>query len=56
LVDFDLILHVWLSERSAIRCSNVHLCTVVALVDILLKVFNSHDEGADLHVDVAVEE
>jgi len=59
LVDFDLIPHVWLSGRIAIRCSsvhrtNVHLCTVVALVDVLIEVFDSHDGGADLHVDVAV--
>jgi len=61
LVDLDLIPHEWLSGRSAIRCSNVHranvhLCTVVALVDVLVKVFDSHDEGANLHVDVAIEE
>jgi hypothetical protein len=29
---------------------------VVALVDILVEVFDSRDGGADLHVDVAVEE
>jgi hypothetical protein len=29
---------------------------VVALVDILVEVFDSRDRGADLHVDVAVEE
>ncbi len=45
----------------AIRCSsvhwaNVHLCTVVALVDVLVKVFDSRDGGANLHIDVAVEE
>ncbi len=61
LVDLDLIPHAWLSERSAIRCSsiyraNVHLCTVVALVDVLVEVFDSRDGGADLHVNVAVEE
>jgi len=61
LVDLDLIPHEWLSERSAIKCSNVHganvhLCTVVALVDILVEVFDSRDGGADLHVDVAIEE
>jgi hypothetical protein len=61
LVDLDLIPHVWLSGRNTIRCSNVHranvhLCTVVALVDVLVKVFDSRDGGADLHVDVAVEE
>ncbi len=61
LVDLDLITHAWLSGRSAIRCSsihwaNVHLCTVVALVDVLVEVFDSRDGGADLHVDVAVEE
>jgi len=32
------------------------LCTVVALVDVLVEVFDSHDGGADLHVDVAIEE
>jgi hypothetical protein len=57
LVDLDLIPHAWLSGRSAIRCSsiyraNVHLCTVVALVEV----FDSRDRGADLHVDMAVEE
>ncbi len=61
LVDLDLILHAWLSRRSAIRCNNVHranvhLCTVVALVDVLVEVFDSRDKGVDLHVDVAVEE
>ncbi len=61
LVDLDLIPHAWLSGRSAIRCNNihranVHLCTFVALVDILVEVFDSHDGGVDLHVDVAVEE
>jgi hypothetical protein len=61
LVDLDLIPHAWLCGRSAIRCSNVHranvhLCTVVALVDVLVKVFDSRDGGVDLHVDVAVEE
>jgi hypothetical protein len=55
LVDFDLIPHAWLNGRSAIRCNNVHLCTVVALVDVLVEVFNNRNEGADLHVDVAVE-
>ncbi len=60
LVDIDLIPHEWLSGRSAIRCSNVHrgnvhLCTVVALVDVLVEVFDSRDRGADLHVDVAIE-
>jgi hypothetical protein len=29
---------------------------VVALVHVLVEVFDSRDEGADLHVDVAVEE
>ncbi len=29
---------------------------VVALVDVLVEVFDSRDGGADLHVDVAVEE
>ncbi len=57
LVDLDLIPHAWLSGHNAIRCSsvhraNVHLCTVVALVDV----FDSCDGGADLHVDVAIEE
>ncbi len=61
LVDLDLIPHEWLSGRSAIRCSNVHranvhLCTVVALVDVLVEVFDSHEGGADLHVDMAIEE
>jgi hypothetical protein len=61
LVDLDLIPHEWLSGGSAIRCNNVHranvhLCTVVALVDVLVEVFDNHDRGADLHVDVAIEE
>ncbi len=61
LVDFDFIPHAWLSRRSAIRCisiyrANVHLCTVVALVDVLVEVFDSRDRGVDLHIDVAVEE
>jgi hypothetical protein len=61
LVDLDLIPHAWLSGRNAIRCSsvhraNVHLCMIVAFVDILVEVFDSRDGGADLHVDVAVEE
>ncbi len=61
LVDFDLIPHAWLNERSAIRCSNVHranvhLCMVVALVDVLVEVFDNRDGGVDLHIDVAVEE
>jgi hypothetical protein len=61
LVDLDLIPHEWLSGRIAIRWSNVHqanvhLCTVVALVNILVEVFDSRDGGADLHVDVAIEE
>jgi hypothetical protein len=61
LVDLDLISHVWLSRCNAIRCNNVHwanihLCTVVALVDVLVEVFDNRDRGADLHVDVAVEE
>ncbi len=61
LVDLDLIPHAWLSRRSAIRCSNVHranvhMCIVVALVDVLVEVFDSRNGGADLHVDVAVEE
>jgi hypothetical protein len=34
----------------------MHLCTVVALVEVLVEVFDSYDEGANLHVDVAVEE
>ncbi len=51
----------WLSGRSAIRCNsvhrtNIHLCTVVALVDIFVEVFDSRDKGANFHVDVAVEE
>jgi hypothetical protein len=29
---------------------------VVTLVDVLVEVFDSRDRGADLHVDVAVEE
>jgi hypothetical protein len=29
---------------------------VMALVDVLVEVFDSCDGGADLHVDVAVEE
>jgi len=28
----------------------------VALVDVLVEVFDSRDGGADLHIDVAVEE
>jgi len=56
LVDLDFIPHVWLSGRSAIRCSNVHLCTIMALVDVLVEVFDNCDGGADLHIDVAVEE
>jgi hypothetical protein len=61
LVDLDLIPHAWLSRRSAIKCSNVHranvhLCTVVAFVDVLVEVFDSRDGGVDLHVDVVVEE
>jgi hypothetical protein len=61
LVDLDLIPHEWLNGRSAVRCSNihranVHLCTVVALVNVLVEVFDSCDGGADLHVDVAIEE
>jgi hypothetical protein len=61
LVDLYLIPHVWLSGRNAIRWSNVHwanvhLCTVVALVDVLVEVFDNRDRGADLHVDVVVEE
>ncbi len=61
LVDLDLISHAWLSGRSAIKCSsvrraNVHLCTVVAFVDVLVEVFDNRDGGADLHGDVAVEE
>jgi hypothetical protein len=61
LVDLDLIPHAWLSRCSAIRCNNVHranvhLCTIVALVDVLVKVFDNRDGGANLHVDVAVEE
>jgi len=56
LVDLDLIPHVWLSWHSTIKCNNVHLCTVVALIDIFVEVFDSRDGGADLHVDVAIEE
>ncbi len=61
LVDFDLIPHAWLSGRSAIKCNNVHLanvhlCTVVALVDVLVEIFDNREGGANLHVDVAVEE
>jgi hypothetical protein len=61
LVDLDLIPHEWLSRRNAIKCNNVHpanvhLCMVVALVDVLVEVFDSRDGGADLHVDVAMEE
>jgi hypothetical protein len=61
LVDLDLIPHAWLSGRSAIKCSSVHranvyMCTVVALVDVLVEVFDNRDGGADLHIDVAVEE
>jgi hypothetical protein len=61
LVDLNLIPHVWLSGHSTIRCNsiyraNVHLCTIVALVDVLIEVFDNRDGGADLHVDVAVEE
>jgi hypothetical protein len=61
LVDLDLIPHAWLSGRSAIRCNSVHranvyLCTVVALVDVLVEVFDNRDGGANLHVDVAIEE
>jgi hypothetical protein len=32
------------------------MCTVVALVGILVEVFDSCNEGAYLHVDVVVEE
>jgi hypothetical protein len=32
------------------------MCTVVALVDVFVEVFDSCDRGANLHVDVAVEE
>ncbi len=61
LLDLDLIPHAWLSGRNAIRCSsvhrvNVHLCTVVAFVNVLVEVFDNHDGVANLHVDVAVEE
>ncbi len=61
LVDLDFIPHAWLSGRNAIRCksvhrANVHLCTVVALVDVFVEVFDNRDRGANLHVDVAVEE
>jgi hypothetical protein len=60
LVELDLIPHAWLNGHNTIRCSNVHwanvhLCTIMALVDILVEVFDNHDESA-LHVDVAVEE
>ncbi len=61
LVDLDLIPHAWLSGRSIIKCSsvhraNVHLCTVLALIDVLVKIFHNRDEGANLHVDVVIEE
>jgi hypothetical protein len=61
LVDLDLISHEWLNGHSVIRCNNVHranvhLCTVVALVDVLVEVFDSRDKGVNLHVDVAIEE
>jgi hypothetical protein len=61
LVDLDLIPHEWLSGHNTIRCSNVHranvhLCTIVALVDVLVDVLDRRDGGADLHVDVAIEE
>jgi hypothetical protein len=61
LVDLDLIPHAWLNGHNAIRCNNVHranihLCTVVAFVDVLVEVFDNRDGGVDLHVDVAVEE
>jgi hypothetical protein len=61
LVDLDLITHAWLSGHNAIKCNNihwanVHLCTVVALVHVLVKVFDSRGGGANLHVDVVVEE
>jgi hypothetical protein len=36
--------------------ANVHLCTVVVLVNVLVEVFDNRDRGVDLHVDVAVEE
>ncbi len=55
------IFQVCIENLNAIRCSsvhraNVHMCTIVALVDVLVEVFDSRDGGADLHVDVAVEE
>ncbi len=61
LIDLDLIPHAWLSGRNTIRCNsihraNVHLCTVVALIDVLVEVFDNRDGGANIHVDVAVEE
>jgi hypothetical protein len=61
LINLDFIPHAWLSGHSAIRCNNVHranvhLCTVVALVDVFVEVFDSRDGGADLHVNVVVEE
>jgi hypothetical protein len=62
LVDLDLIPHAWLSGRiSAIRCNSVHrayvhLCTIVALVDVFVEVFDNRDRGADLHVNVTIAE
>jgi hypothetical protein len=56
LVDLDLIPHAWLSGRSSVHRANVHLCTIMALIEVLVEVFNNRDGGADLHVDVAVEE
>jgi len=32
------------------------MCTVMALVDVLIEVFDSCDGGANLHVDVVVKE
>ncbi len=60
MVDLDLIPHAWLSGHNAIRCNsvhwaNVHLCMVVALIDVLVEVFDNRDGGAALHVDVAIE-
>jgi len=32
------------------------MCTVMALVDVLVEVFDNCDEGANLHVDVVIKE
>jgi hypothetical protein len=58
LVDLDLIPHAWLNGRNAIKCNsvhraNVHLCTVVALVDVLVEVFDSCDGGATTEVQTS---